>query len=384
MFCYVLYAEKSVKGPLRLFVTDFTSSQHITNTSFPKDIEIDGSFVIYDDKILRIDVFDDKIALIRRLYTEYFGTDFFADMEEGFDSTTRRFYVHEKFWIIKPVLSLKKYNSTTEARLKRVSFVSKQDTHPSLQRLYQRFEELPHRYLHRQRDRINAALPKEFVSKFLDGDSSHFSGQEVQQSLQRQIKRESDSDDIIPDTLFAEDYVNSDSEANASHQIGWGSDHNNKESIYSICALNSMSPNGCDNKIFNIIGYIVASFPEDWSYICSKGYQLNTIKGEYETTDPLLRHLELLITDVFPSIDSSLALSSKNSLLIFLDGPQLSEMLGLLNVESIYTRIHSANEKFHEIRNIPLKMVLYKKKLQISQNKYLTVWTAKNLKLNVI
>lgn len=106
-------------------------------------------------------------------------------------------------------------------------------------------------------------------------------------------------------------------------------------------------------ETYTVSAYIVASFPSDWSQICTKTYTYNYYRRKLELSDPVTRELQLIVSDVIPGeiadTQCSTILNKENSLAITISPLQTAAFFKEKSVERLYTKVRDYNERIMKV-----------------------------------
>lgn len=152
--------------------------------------------------------------------------------------------------------------------------------------------------------------------------------------------------------------------------------------VYSLRYLNEKFLVVEPHHFYKAKGYIVGCIPEEFELLCAKGYDYNKVKGDYTLTDPMMKPLELIITDINPKSDGEFILDETNSLTITLQDDGLLEFFKVRSIESLYINIARLSETFYDNNKVRLtQFTLFKKPVKWgSVPGY--VWGASNLSID--
>lgn len=425
VYCHILYVEMPPTGPLRIFVTDFTSNQNISNPNYSKEIDI-NNVTIPDDQILRVDVFSDKLDLLMRSYKELTGIDLIRDLNSQYDPFSKRYNTYQKMWIVKLGISLKKYNSTIEARMKFIQNGGLSDKNPYLIELYKNIMNLPGEVLHENINAVNRSIPLEFheglnifirekvlkkaeldlkrardtlktSQQFHDAlepgqskssNSSNSPEADVEVPVSR-VKNEILSDDIVPDTLFGNDYANSSPPPQDDDEDDNDNDndlHFASLKYHSFKFLNQEIKNADQGKMYRVNAYVQSVTPKDWSFTCVKGYRQSYINNKIELSDPFIRSMEFILTEsLLENNDNDMVkvLVPDDFLTVYLEGEQIANFFKINELENLYTTGNKFSEKFYSLKKRqPIELDLFKKDININKKDKLLVWSVRNFSID--
>lgn len=152
--------------------------------------------------------------------------------------------------------------------------------------------------------------------------------------------------------------------------------------IYSLRYLNEKFPVIEPHHFYKAKGYLVGCIPEEFELLCAKGYDYNRVKGDYTLTDPMMKPLELIITDINPKSEGEFILDETNSLTITLQDDGLLEFFKVRSIESLYINIARLSETFYDSNKVKLaQFTLFKKPVKWgSIPSY--AWGASNLSID--
>ncbi|KAK6458382.1 uncharacterized protein RJT20DRAFT_31317 [Scheffersomyces xylosifermentans] len=138
-----------------------------------------------------------------------------------------------------------------------------------------------------------------------------------------------------------------------------------------------------DERIYKTRAYCVGSIPAHWDHICAKPYEYSVVENDFICSDPKLRNLELIFTDVSPDKASGIVLDDSNSISILLEDDELHTFFGTDKIESIFTLMDTFQNSFYksnrESNSILVDLQLYRKKVNINDELNVIAWTASNL-----
>lgn len=419
IFCFGLSINISSSGPSRLLVTDFSSNPLISN-SFRGSYFIE-EFEIPVEQIFQIDLYQEKLNVLIKEYELNFRDSLFDA------SPAPPFRISDKVCILKASVVLKKYNNVLEGRARKVRLVNNGDLgDDNLKKLFSRLSKLPASFFNDNMDKIKKVIPNIYYEKALsdlkDQGSSQtkrtvngalsgsnlpsqnqgsqaYSSQATQFPIKREnvtniisesqpgqgsIKCEEISETVVPDTLFAEDYFNSDDEnlpefGNSQPPQVSQNILNIPQGYHSIKQLNESFSNSIDNEIYRIKAKVIGSNPDDLSYICVKTYKHQMRDNKILLSDPFMRSLELIICDqsTRSGNEDVILLEMDNFMTIYLDGEQLLKSFDFDSIESAYTKLPQLIDKSFKSSFVELE--LFKKFVKINDGDQLLVWSARNL-----
>lgn len=423
-----LFINIAATGPCRLYVTDFTANPRVVN-SFLDSFLID-EFEIPTEQIFLIDVYKEKLkGLIDEYERRY--------REPLLEKEVRPpFRISNKICIVKATVILKKFNNILEGRARSVRLVNEGDFMASenLQKLYANVCKLPKEFFKENLTRAKTVIPSVYLEPVLaslgDKNSSINENSDIStnaksnvnsntesvindsQPRQTYVKTEEVTENMIPDTLFPNDYVDAAHESldadiqqrenemeyennsfpnparatpsqNGYSQHGYSQQGNSQQAYYSLKQLNDYHSYGIDNEVYRVKGKIVGCNPPDWSQICIKKYEHNSAKDKAVLSDPYMRNLEIILCDQIPlSSQEEVLLDSENSITIVLDQEQMVQALNIEAIELAYTRISELNKK--SFTNEILEFELYKKLVHINAKSQFLIWSARNISFDVI
>ena len=423
-----LFINIAATGPCRLYVTDFTANPRVVN-SFLDSFLID-EFEIPTERIFLIDVYKEKLkGLIDEYERRY--------REPLLENDIRPpFRISDKICIVKATVVLKKFNNILEGRARSVRLVNEGDFKSSenLQKLYANICKLPKEFFKENLTRAKTVIPSVYLDPVLAslGDkNSNINGNSnastnakcnvnsntesvINDSQPRQtyVKAEEVTENMIPDTLFPNDYVDTahqsldadiqqrenemdyenNSFPNPAHatfsqhgysQQGHSQRELSQQAYYSLKQLNDYHSYGIDNEVYRVRGKIIGCNPSDWSQVCIKKYEHSSVKNKTVLSDPHMRNLEIILCDQIPlNSQEEVLLDSDNSITIVLDQEQIAQALNTEAIELAYTIISELNKK--SFTNEILEFELYKKLVHINANNQFLIWSARNVSLDVI
>lgn len=152
--------------------------------------------------------------------------------------------------------------------------------------------------------------------------------------------------------------------------------------VYSLSYLNENFSEFDSNRFYKTKGYVVGCIPEEFELLCAKGYDYNIIKGDYALTDPKLKPLEIIITDINPSSEGDHILDETNSITLTIEDDDLLDFFKVRSIESLYINISKLSELFYSRNGTKLTaFTLYKK--PVKWGSILSyVWAAHNLTID--
>lgn len=433
-----------VGGPDSIYITDFSSNTNVGNPVKPKPF-LSQLVNLHDEQVLAVDTLRNRLLAIEYLYKERYDHE--IGIMDFLNSGERFLMVAHKLVLLKLRLKPKVYRGTIEPQVILFQIVNEvtedaigkqfiRELYRNIAMLLPQFFDpllrekiLPATYF---RDANGDVASSQDVSSsqpfqsaqthrrrpsFSDPDSdsdeslyesqvrsqlSQLQSQSNFQSLNNNsnstsssnkiyatqaaqiVKEEVDLDDsLVPDTEFQNDYVSSPSgiDGETLFQVP----NTVRETHYLISQLNDIH-SALDNKIYKTNAYIIGTNPADWSHVCAKSYEFDSVSNKYELTDPALRGLELIITDVAPS--GAKYLSPNDFLTITLSDSSLRAFFGDLGVEEIYTSIGKLNARLHESKSHTKlhQLELYKAEIEINPKTHdkIAIWNIHNFTINDI
>jgi hypothetical protein len=431
-------------GPDSIHITDFTTNMDIANPVKPKPF-LSQQVTLKDEQILTVDALRKPLLAIEYLYKERYHHD--IGLLEFLNSGDRFLMIAHKLVLLKLRLKPKVYRGTIEPQVLLfliVNEATEDDVGKQfIRQLYGNISTLPAEFFDPAlRDLIVPSSyfkqsnwdpdidsqdvssqpfqsaqshPKLYSDSESDSESLEYESQVRSQLSQLQsqanlqsisnshtnsnstsssikiyatqaaqvVKAEVDLDDsLVPDTEFQNDYISSPSgmEGETLFQVP---NTNREKSIYKINELNQIDTH-LDNKIYKTKGYIIGTNPTDWSHVCAKSYEYNNISNKYELTDPALRSLEFIVTDI--QSQDARYLSQDDFLTVKLTEKSLASFFEEASIEEIYTSISKVNSKLYEagVHRKLRELELYKTEIEINPETHdkISTWTIHNFTLS--
>ncbi|ABN66943.2 predicted protein [Scheffersomyces stipitis CBS 6054] len=151
-------------------------------------------------------------------------------------------------------------------------------------------------------------------------------------------------------------------------------------------------PNRVDNKVYKTKAYLIATNPSDWQHICCKTYDYDVSQQDYVYTDPTIRSMELIFTDIMPSQRRGQLLTNANSITVGLhEDEDILEFFEIQRVEQLYVNLADIAEKFYNGSTFTklVELELYKKEIPVNQihedrrgDASICVWASRHLSLS--
>lgn len=409
IYCLGLFINIAATGPCRLYVTDFTTNPRVSNPFF-ESYYIE-EFEIPPEQIFQIDVYQEKLQVLINDYERRYN-------EPLFEQDARPpFRISDKMCILRATVVLKKFNNVLEGRAKSIRLINKEELldNENLQTLYANICKLPKEYLKENLTRARNVIPDRHLGPILPSFERRSprinEHNEVNvkvdtesvihdsQPRETYVKTEEATENMIPDTLFPNDYSNTAQQsldadtfqqedeaepenANSNHATYLQQPHSQK-AYYSLKQLNDYHSYGIDNEVYRVKGKILGCNPSDWSQICIKKYEHEAEKNKIVLSDPYIRSMEIILCDQIPlNGQEEILLDSDNSITIVLDQAQVSQALNIEAIELAYTKIPDLNKK--SFTNEVVEFELYKKLVNINTNNQFLIWTARNISFDAI
>lgn len=408
IYCLGLFINIAATGPCRLYVTDFTTNPRVSNLFF-ESYYIE-EFEIPSEQIFLIDVYQEKLKVLINDYEKRYK-------EPLFEQEARPpFRISNKLCILRATVVLKKFNNVLEGRAKSIRLINKEELldNEKLQTLYANICKLPKEFLKENLTRARNVIPDRYletvlpsfentnpaINEFNEVNLKVDTESVINDSQPRQtyVKTEEATENMIPDTLFPNDYSNTahqladadtfqQEEAEAenanSHHAGHSQQPHSQKAYYSFKQLNDYHSYGIDNEVYRVKGKILGFNPSDWSQICIKKYEHDAVKNKIILSDPYIRNMEIILCDQMPlNNQEEILLDSDNSITIVLDQAQICKALNIEAIELAYTKVSELNKK--SFISEVVEFELFKRLVNINTNNQFLVWSARNISFDAI